>query len=440
MYLHDDPTPCACGKIHVCALEKIITGKGAILTLPHEVLRLGAHRVFLLADTNTFAAAGRRAEELLTAAGIPCSKYIFPHSHVEPNEEAVGAAVMHYDHACDLILAVGSGVIGDISKLLARMTGHPYVTVATAPSMDGYASATSSMTRGGLKISLPSACARVIIGDTDILKDAPMELLISGLGDMLAKYISIAEWRISHLITGEYYCETVAAEVRSALKRCVDNADGLLRREDSAVESVFEGLVTAGAAMAYAGASRPASGIEHYISHLWDMRGVEFGEKTSTHGIQCAVGTLIAARLYEGLLAVKPNPAKGLAYAAAFDTDAWSEKLRDLLGKGAEDMIALERIEGKYDTARHAARLAVISEKWEEITAIIRKEIPSAAEISDLLTKLGCPKTPEAWGGSSENLPTVIKATKDIRDKYVLSRLAFDLGILDELAETARPL
>jgi glycerol-1-phosphate dehydrogenase [NAD(P)+] len=267
-----------------------------------------------------------------------------------------------------------------------------------------------------------------------------MEMLVSGLGDMLAKYISIAEWRISHLITGEYYCETVADEVRSALKRCVDNADGLLRREDEAVEAVFEGLVTAGAAMAYAGASRPASGIEHYISHLWDMQGVGSGKKTSTHGIQCAVGTLIAARLYEGLLSVKPDPAKGLAYAAAFDTDAWSEELRDLLGKGAEDMIALERTEGKYDTAKHAARIAIISDKWEEIAAIIREEIPSAAEIDELLTKLGCPKTPEAWGGSAEDLPMIVKATKDIRDKYILSRLAFDLGILDELAETVRPL
>jgi glycerol-1-phosphate dehydrogenase [NAD(P)+] len=218
----------------------------------------------------------------------------------------------------------------------------------------------------------------------------------------------------------------------------VDNANGLLCREDGAVEAVFEGLVTAGAAMAYAGASRPASGIEHYISHVWDMRGVEYGEKTSTHGIQCAVGTLIAARLYETLVTVKPDPERGKAYAAAFDTDAWFSELTALLGRGAEAMIAQEQIERKYDVAKHAVRLAVISDRWADITAIIREEIPPAAEIEALLAKLGCPMAPEAWGATAGNLPTIIKATKDIRDKYILSRLAFDLGVLDGLAETAR--
>ena len=436
MYMNQSQAPCACGRIHQCDLEKTVIGRGVIRVLPEELRRIGTKRVFLLADTNTYEAAGRQAETLLAEAGIPCSVHVFTRSSIEPDERSVGEAVMHFDNRCDLVLAVGSGVVGDISKILSRLTGAEYAIVATAPSMDGYASATSSMTRGGLKISLPSRCARVIIGDTDILKEAPMELLVSGLGDMLAKYISIAEWRISHLITGEYYCEAVAELIRASLKRCVDHADGLLRREDEAVEAVFSGLVTAGAAMAYAGISRPASGIEHYFSHLWDMRGVEFGTPTSTHGIQCAVGTLLAARLYEEVLTVTPDLQKGRAYAASFDKEAWSSRLITLLGRGADDMIALEKKEGKYDVAGHAARLSVISENWEEITAIIRDEIPPAAEIEALLNRIGCPKTPEAWGLPAHELPTVFKATKDIRDKYILSRLAFDLGILDDLADT----
>jgi glycerol-1-phosphate dehydrogenase [NAD(P)+] len=306
--------------------------------------------------------------------------------------------------------------------------------VATAPSMDGYASATSSMTRNGLKVSIPSKSASVIIGDVDILKNAPMEMLISGLGDMLAKYISIAEWRISHIVTGEYYCETVANVIRYSLAACVENADGLLRRDGAAVEAVFKGLVTAGAAMSYAGTSRPASGVEHYFSHLWDMRGVEFGEKISTHGIQCAVGTLIAARLYERMRRITPNREKGLAYARAFDKDAWFTQLTAFLGKGAQDMIALDAKEQKYAVDKHAARLEIIMDQWDTLTAIMREEIPSAAFIEALLDRIGCPKSVSAWGLSEDILPMTFMATKDIRDKYVLSRLAFDLGVLDEMA------
>lgn len=435
MYLNDKTSACVCGKIHECSLEKVVIGSGAIQKLPDEIRRCGCKRVFILADLCTYEAAGRKVEELLLKENIYCSKHVINDPRPEPNEFSVGSAVMHFDRSADLILAVGSGVIGDIAKLLAGISDSEYFIVATAPSMDGYASATSSMTRNGLKTSIPSRCARVIIGDTDILKNAPMESLVSGLGDMLAKYVSIAEWRISSIITGEYYCETIANLIRNALKKCVDNAEGLIKRDGDAVEAVFDGLVTAGAAMSYAGASRPASGIEHYFSHIWDMRGVEFGEPISTHGIQCAVGTLIAARLYEKILKIEPCKQKALEYAKSFNLDAWFSSLSEFLGNGARDMIALEKKEQKYSVEAHAKRLDVISDKWESILAVIREEIPSSESIEALLEKTGCPTTPAAWGISEELIPMTFKATKDIRDKYILSRLAFDLGIIDELCE-----
>ena len=185
-----------------------------------------------------------------------------------------------------------------------------YVIVGTAPSMDGYASATSSMTMDGLKISLGSKCADMIIGDLDILCNAPVKLMRSGLGDMLAKYVSICEWRIAHVITGEYYCEEIAKLVRASLKKCVDQAEGLLKRDKAAVKAVFEGLVVCGAAMKFAGVSRPASGVEHYISHIWDMRAAEFDTPAELHGIQCAIGTLIAVGLYEKLVKIVPDQKK----------------------------------------------------------------------------------------------------------------------------------
>ncbi len=432
MYMNQNPNKCTCGKVHECALDRLVIGKNALSELPKIIKKFGLTRVFLLADVNTYAAAGKQTEELLSREGITCAKYVFPHSP-EPDEVAVGAAIMHFDPSCDLVLAVGSGVIGDISKVVAYASGAEYMIVATAPSMDGYASSTSSMTRGGLKISIPTKCARVIIGDTDILKNAPMDMLISGLGDMLAKYISIAEWRISHIVTGEYYCAEVAALIRDALKKCVENADGLLVREDAAVETVFYGLVTTGAAMSYAGVSRPASGIEHYFSHIWDMRGIEFGDKTSTHGIQCAVATLITARLYEWLQQITPDREKALVFAQSFDREAWFDELAAFLGEGARSMIAQDEIEQKYAPDRHENRLSVILENWNEIIGIIQAEIPPAKDVENILERIGCPISVEAWGGSKSMLPEVFKATKDIRDKYVLSRLSYDLGVINEI-------
>ena len=197
----------------------LVSGSGVVNTLPSLLKERGISRVFLFADVNTYRAAGERVHTLLTDAEIAVSSYIFKDEHLEPNEGAVGLAMMNFDPTVDAVIGVGSGVINDIGKIVAHVSGKRYVVVATAPSMDGYASASSSMSIAGLKVSLPSKCADIIIGDTDILCEAPIEMMRAGLGDMLAKYVAICEWRISNLINGEGYQEDFANMVRASLKK-----------------------------------------------------------------------------------------------------------------------------------------------------------------------------------------------------------------------------
>lgn len=428
-YLNSDS--CECGKEHTVAIDEVIIGSGAIEKLPEILERYNVAKPFLLADCNTFAAAGEKICKYLNKY----SKYVFEQDCLEPDERAVGSAVMHFDNSCDIIIGIGSGVINDIGKILSNLTGRKYIIVATAPSMDGYASATSSMSMDGLKVSLNSRCADVIIGDTDILKNAPLHMLKAGLGDMLAKYVSIAEWRIAHIITGEYYCEKVAELIRNALKKCVDNATGLLQRDEKAVEAVFEGLVIGGVAMAYAGVSRPASGVEHYFSHVWDMRGLEFGSQVDLHGIQCAVATLQAVKLYERMKEYKPNAEKAMAYVESFSYEAWKEQLRVFLGNSAETMIAQETREGKYNKETHPARFRKIAENWNAIVDILNEELPTSTELESVLRTIGISADLLDLGVDSSTAKLTFQATKDIRDKYVLSRLAWDLGVMDELCQ-----
>ena len=424
---------CSCGKVHNALLDDYIVGKGAIREIASLVARYGATKPYLIADRNTYQAAGKQVCKVLDAHNIPYSLYVFSQETIHPNEEAVGSAAMHYDVSCDMVIGIGSGVINDIGKLISKLTKTPYIIVATAPSMDGYASATSSMDVDGLKTSVPSRCANVIVGDLDVLREAPVQMLISGLGDMLAKYVSICEWRISNLITGEYYCPTVAEYIRKALKKCVDHAEGLLNREEEAVRAVFEGLIIGGVAMNYAGLSRPASGVEHYFSHVWDMRALEFGMPASTHGIQCALGTLYALRIYEQVKKYTPDVALAEQKVSAFDHPSYNQFLKDFLGRSAESMLALEEKEGKYDPVKHHSRIAYIAEHWQELVQIMEQELPAAAELERLLKAIGAPCSVEEIGLSADILRLTFEATKDIRDKYVLSRLCWDLGILNEI-------
>ena len=423
---------CRCGKRHNAGLSGVIIGSGVTAGVPDVLRSYGAEKAFIIADKNTYKAAGERVIAELDKSGITHTLFLLPgEGRAEPDEQAVGSAAMYFDPSCDIVLGIGSGVINDIGKIISSLTGRQYVIYGTAPSMDGYASGTSSVIRDGLKISLTTRVADTVIGDTDVLSAAPMRMILAGLGDMLAKYISIAEWRISNIINGEYYCETVASLINDGLNECMENLDGIPSRDTKAITAVMNGMVLSGIAANYAGVTRPVSGMEHYLSHICDMRAAEFGTHSDLHGIQCGAATVECLKIYEKLRSVTPDREKALEYAAAFSYDSHKEKLRYWLGNGAEAMIANEEREHKYDREKHRKRLDRIIDSWDSIQSIIR-QLPLPSEIVPKLKKIGLPTSFQEIGFTEEETKNAVLFSKDIRDKYVGSRLLWDLGIIDE--------
>ena len=210
----------------------------------------------------------------------------------------------------------------------------------------------------------------------------------SGLGDMLAKYISICEWRIGNVVTGEYYCEEVADIIRFALRKCVESADSILSGDKDAVRSVMEGLVISGIAADYAGVSRPVSGVEHYFSHIWDMRAVEFRTPMSLHGIQCGIGTLLAIKGYELLKDFTPDRDYAIAQFEKFDKEAWIKEINAYLGAAGDVMIKNARRCELYNPDFLINRLENICSNWDKIIEIINEELPSSAVIESILKKI----------------------------------------------------
>jgi len=175
---------CECGKTHDTGLRFVRIGQGAVETVPEALAFLGAKKPFLVADHNTWQAAGEKVAEILKSHDIPFSSYVFPASrgHIEPDEAAVGSIAMAFDPSCDILLAVGSGVVNDCCRVMAHAAGNMHMVVGTAPSMDGYASNSSSMIVDRIKTSVYARCPQAIIADIDIMKEAPMELIRAGIG------------------------------------------------------------------------------------------------------------------------------------------------------------------------------------------------------------------------------------------------------------------
>lgn len=291
---------CACGKSHKVDIQAIRVGSGVMQELPGILRDLGASHIFLVADNYTYEAAGRQVEQLLDQAGLAYHKRVFQtETPLVPNEYALGSVLAAMTSQDDMLLAVGSGTLNDVTKYVSARTGIPYVIAATAPSMDGYASTVAPTILDGFKTTLPAVYPAAIVADVDILKDAPMPMLTAGFGDIIGKFTSLADWRLSHQLNGEYYCPEVAGVIEAAVETCAANAQALAQREPQAVQAVTEALILSGLAMGMVGVSRPASGAEHQMAHYWEMDALRRGEEHPLHGNAVGVGTVLAASLYE---------------------------------------------------------------------------------------------------------------------------------------------
>lgn len=291
---------CACGKSHKVDIQAIRVGSGVIQELPGILRDLGASHIFLVADNYTYEAAGRQVEQLLDQAGLAYHKRVFQtETPLVPNEYALGSVLAAMTSQDDMLLAVGSGTLNDVTKYVSARTGVPYVIAATAPSMDGYASTVAPTILDGFKTTLPAVYPAAIVADVDILKDAPMPMLTAGFGDIIGKFTSLADWRLSHQLNGEYYCPEVAGVIEAAVETCAANAQALAQREPQAIQAMTEALILSGLAMGMVGVSRPASGAEHQMAHYWEMDALRRGEEHPLHGNAVGVGTVLAASLYE---------------------------------------------------------------------------------------------------------------------------------------------
>lgn len=299
---------CTCShKLHRAPLNEYIIKEGAINFLP-KMLSKYKH-IYLVCDEVTFSVLGNKVNELLLTNNFSTHLYVLK-GNVLPNANSIGEVLIHlYDPKAesdifsfspkpDLILGVGSGVINDICRLVSYRVGLPYGIVATAPSMDGYASAGSPILFDNTKATIKCTTPRYIIADLDIIKNAPYEMLLSGIGDMFGKYTGLLDWELARDYNGDYYCEEIAQDVLNATNSCLKNGYKINDRDPKCIKNIMEGFMVTGLGMAFVGNSRPASGSEHIIAHAWELESVELNEKPNLHGLEVVEATLLVIEMY----------------------------------------------------------------------------------------------------------------------------------------------
>ena len=408
------PKICACGKEHSCEIKHVDIGAGVLSRIPE---RTGNYQhILLVADENTYATCGIQVETALGSrleAGI-----VFPGDTVlVPNEGAIAAIQAKLTANTDLILGIGSGVIQDLCKYVSFEAGLPYHIIATAPSMDGYASKGAAMILGSMKVTVNAHVPEVILSDLDILKDAPMALIQSGYGDILGKFSCLNDWKLSAAVNGEYFCPVVYGMVEEMLQSTKDLGPKLLARDPEAVGRLMEALIGVGIAMAYVGNSRPASGSEHHLSHFFEITGLLNNEFYFMHGTDVAYSAVYTQKLREALLALEAPIARG-----GHTRQSWETAIRSVYTDAAEGVIALQDRLGWY----LQDRLPIYREKWAQIKEIL-EEVPSSAALAAYLASVGLPMEAFTEAYSPEKIQNALFYAKDLKDRYTVLWLYYDL-------------
>ncbi len=378
--------------------------------------------VWIVADGNTWEAAGEKLSAILEAAGIPLlPPYLFPAKPI------LHATTAHVDELLEVFpegclpVAVGSGTVNDLVKRASGVRETRYCCIPTASSVDGYTSFGAALSVDGFKKTLPCPAPQLIIADTDILDHAPKEMFASGYADLMAKIPAGADWIVADLL-GEHSIqnkiwEMIQHPLRDWLATPADN-----RR-------VFMGLAATGYAMQSMRDSRPASGAEHLISHVWEMEGLEYNGESVSHGFKVSVGTVAVTRLYEALFQLSAAEARQLALPPSTRKEREAE-IDSLLRRGCYGEGVKETALDKFiDGPRLSERRELLYRNWESLKTKVLHQLYPSHQLIAMLKENDCPVSPADIGVPPSELSHAFATAQLIRKRYTALDLVYELGL-----------
>jgi glycerol-1-phosphate dehydrogenase [NAD(P)+] len=398
--------------------DTLCYGGDAAAGLAAALARGSGRRAALCGDRRTLAAAGASTARALAAAGFTVATVEIPDGPdgASPRcDDVTRAALGAGLPSADVLVAVGSGVVNDLTKWLAADHALPYAVMATAPSMNGYAAANVATTVAGLKSLHHARAPRVIAADPAVLAAAPARLRAAGLGDVVARWVSTADWVVNHLLFGEHLDPALAGILDDLEPRYLDEPAALRRGEATAIRALFEALILSGCAMTLHGSSLPASGGEHLVSHTLDMLADVDGVTHDLHGRQVGVATILAAAIYQELVAAAPrfSPA-----GPPFDAARWGR-----LAPAVE-------VEHRRKAERLEATCAALRARWPELCAALRPRLRPPEAIKSALAAAGAAHRLADLGCTRDRFLDALLHCAAMRARFTSIDLAWAAGLL----------
>ena len=395
---------CECGRDHELRTKLVVCEYGAIKNFDKYMADCGLSGFrTVIYDTNTY--------NLPSVTHIPADQEIVLEAQGLHSEKGMIEDMMtKFVRTPDYIVTVGGGTLMDFARYSAHKLGIPFVAVPTIVSSDGFTADICSIIIDGQKKSIPMQAADAVICDMDIVSGAPMFLTIAGVQDIMAKCVSIADWKIASLVSGEYFCPKVCGMAQEALDIMTRCANELAEGKAPDFEAMAYTQMLSGLTMQILSNSRAASGAEHLVAHLVEMKPRGFENAHGMHGECVGIGTLMCAQAYHELAkmeTVEVKPYEPL-------NEQW---VRDVFGALADGIFK----ENENDVLKTFAPEA-IKEHWQEIRDIIA-QIPTCEQLLELYTKIGAKHTLSELGIDESVKDEFLDISSAIRNRLTLARM-----------------
>lgn len=408
---------CECGRDHTLSTKDFVIEENAYQYLPALLEKLGVTgRILAVYDANTWRAAHQKISEYLPGA----QNHILKGDHIHADESRVDemlSAIRTF--APEILLAVGGGVVCDIVRYAAFEANLPFIAAPTAASVDGFVSSSAAMTFDSTKVSIETRAPVAVVADLSLIAAAPKKLAASGVGDMLSKFISIADWKIGHLVSGEYYCPYIADFELQAVMDITQVISDIKKGGIEGTRKLVEGLLISGLAMQMAKVTRPASSFEHHFSHYLEVIPISGVDQDALHGEKVGVGTVIAAKYYpvfaDSLQKIYKENIKN-----KFDID----KVRSYFSKYPKNMI--DRIAAENTPAcTDELDPALLEKNWEKVQSIAHS-LPSSQQMTGWLSELDGYYDYKQLGLTAETCLETLKVCSYIRNRLTMLRIVRD--------------
>jgi glycerol-1-phosphate dehydrogenase [NAD(P)+] len=423
--------------------KDVVIGAGVLDSVDEVFGRsFGDQPAVVVADENTFKVAGEQVQQQLQAARRTLVQpYVFPGQPTLRAEYGNITTLVESLRGHDALpVAVASGTLNDIVKRAAYECDRPYLVVATAASVDGYTSFGASITKDGFKQTLTCPAPRAVLADLDVLAAAPPIMTASGYGDLLGKVPAGADWIVADALGVDPIDPHVWSLVQGPLREATARPAELAAGDRGAMEALVEGLMMSGLAMQVAGSSRPASGAEHYFSHLWELEGLAHGVAGGPppeHGLKVGFASIAMAAFYERILRRDLDEVDVDARRAVWPS--WAEVEREVRATHTTpglDRAALAQSREKYvDADQLAQRLTLLREHWPALRERIQDQLLPADQLREQLGAAGSPTSPAELGLSPADLKATYVRARMIRSRYTILDLAYETGTLHECVE-----